>query len=353
MANLTEISIATRKLFVWLAVVFVGYIILKILVSFGVDYWKTANPPTLPPPDVRFNKITAPKFTKIATSSSGLKFTLENIEGRPPETTTAAKVYRMPKKLPSLLSSQKAKSFATKLGFISDPQALTSTSYLFTDPQNPLRTLLLDTVNMNFKLSYDYGGVTQIFNSGRITSSDQAINEVKNLIRFNNLFDETIINGKVTTDLLKYDSVNKQFIPASSLSSTSAIRINFFRQDIDKLKILSSSFNQSYIYAIYVPSSVHPTQIIELAYIFWPIAFDDFATYPLKSAASAWADLVDGYAAVVSMGNSQSDHIVIRNIYLAYFDSEEPQAFLQPIFVFEGDNNFVAYLPAIEQSWLE
>jgi len=39
--------------------------------------------------------------------------------------------------------------------------------------------------------------------------------------------------------------------------------------------------------------------------------------------------------------------VTIRNIYLAYFEPVTLTNYLQPIFVFEGDNNFVAYVPAI------
>ena len=54
----------------------------------------------------------------------------------------------------------------------------------------------------------------------------------------------------------------------------------------------------------------------------------------------------------MNLGNNSKDRIVIRNISLAYYDSDEPQEYLQPIFIFEGDNDFVAYLPAITGEYL-
>ena len=122
---------------------------------------------------------------------------------------------------------------------------------------------------------------------------------------------------------------------------------------METLKILPPKFNLSYISVLYAPSPGISSPIIEISYTFWPIAFDDFGTYPLISGTSAWEELVKGNAAIISMGNNTSGNIVIRNIYMAYYDSEDPQLFLQPIFVFEGDNNFVAYLPAIIPDWLE
>lgn len=353
MSNLTEISIVTRKFFIWLGVVVIAYFILRIFIGLGIQYWKATHPTPVPPPNVKFSKLPSPKFSHVATSSSGIQFTLATVEGKPPEATAAAKVYLMPKKLPNLLASERAKKFAVKIGFTDEPELITSTIYRFTDPIEKLRTLEIDITNMNFKLKYDYAKNPQVFQIGQITSKDQALGEVKQFIQFNNLFDETVLKGKITTNLLIFNNDSKSFQEASSLSNANAVRINYFQNDLDNIPILPPRFSKSYNYAIFAAGTTLSTRIIELSYTFWPISFDDFATYPLRSGREAWQDLKDGYAYVINMGNNTSENIVIRKIYLAYYDSEEQQRYLQPIFVFEGDNDFVAYLPAIAQEWLE
>jgi hypothetical protein len=306
------------------------------------------------PPDIRFDKLPAPKFTSATNSSSGLKFTLQNIEGRPPETTASARVYSMPKKLPSFLAPDNAQKLAAKLGFTNDPVAINNTFYRFVDPEEPLRTLDLDIVTLNFQLKYDYSKNPSIFNLDKILTKEDALQRVKNFISFGGLFDSSISNGKITTVSLTYNPISNAFTPAISLASSNAVRVNFFREDLDGLKVLPPSYNKSFNYALYTLSAKRDNEVLELSYTFWPIAFDDFSTYPLKSGDAAWQDLLDGYAYVISMGgNTAAANIVIRNIYLAYFDTEEPQQFLQPIFVFEGDNNFVAYLSAVSNEWLE
>lgn len=358
MSNLTEISIGTRKFFVWLVIVFIAYLILKLLIGIGISYWQNTHPPLIPPPQMQFGKLPIPKFvSKI--SSSGIKFSLENIAGqpvldKPQEATLAGKVYQMPKKLPTLLSEERAKKFAFKLGFTETPIVTDATRYDFTDPQDKLRTLSIDIVNMNFHLRYDWTQNPDVLSEGKFISKEQATDEIKNFLQINNLFDESILQGKTTIDLLTADSPKKNFIPATSLSNAQAFRLNFFRPDLDKMKILPPLFNQSYIYVIYIPAKKANQQMLDVAWTFWPIAFDSFATYPLKSVTSAWADLSDGYASVINMGyNNTPEKIVIRHIYLAYYDSEKPQTYLQPIYVFEGDNNFVAYLPAVTNDWLQ
>lgn len=353
MSSLTEIAVVSKKVAYWSVILLIVYFIMRLVIGIGIQMYKNAHPIPVPPPDVRFNKLPQPKFTGVNISSSGLKFTLENVEGRPPETTAAGKVYPMPKKLPNLLAADKAKKFAAKLNFTDPPDELTSTYYRFTDPVDKLHTMEIDITNMNFKLKYDYTKNPKIFDHGQVMTREQALSETKNFIQQASLFDETILRGNITTDVLKFEPPDT-FNIASSLSNANAIRINYFRNDLDNMKILSTGFDKSYNYVLYTAATSPYPRIVELSYTFWPITSDDFATYPLKSATLAWQDLIDGYAYVVNMGgNTRDSNIVIRKIYLAYYDSEEAESYLQPIFVFEGGNGFAAFVSAISSQWLE
>lgn len=355
MSQLTEIAIVTKKLAIVFFLLVAGFIFLKFLFDLSVAYWKAAHPIPLYPPQMEFGKLPAPVFSQAATSSSGLQFKLENVEGLPiKDATSAAKVYPMPKKLPSLLAAQKARDFAAKFEFKEKEEPLSSTYYRFTDPDDRFHTLDVDINTMNFNLSYNYINNPSVLSQEGIPSKDQAIKEVKDFITYRNLFDSSILNGKITTTNLFYDTSAKTVNISSSLSNSNMIRINFFRSDIENRKILPPKFSESYNYALFTPSQNAKARILQLNYTFWNISPDDFGTYPIRSSENAWQDLLDGYALVINLGNNRTDQtITIRNIYLAYFDSEEPQSFLQPIYVFEGDNDFVAYLPAISPDWLE
>lgn len=356
MSQLTEIAIVTKKLALAATIALAALIIFKFSFDAFVSYWKMTHPkPLVFVNETAFGKLPVPKFTHVATSSSGLKFKLENVEGLPiKDATPAGKVYSMPKKLPALLDAQKARGFAAKIGFTEKEEAVNSTYFRFFDPNDKLRTLEIDTTTRNFKLKYDYKNNPSVFTNETIQNKENAILEVKNYIQFNSLFDDTIVKGKITTTLLIYDPQTQTATPASSLSSANLMKINFFRNDLDGKKVLPPAFDESYNFALYTPSALVDKRILELFYTYWPIAFDDFATYPLRRSEAAWQDFIDGYAIVVSLGNNNPEReIIIRNIYLAYFDSDEPQNYLQPIYVFEGDNDFVAYLPAISSDWLE
>lgn len=346
MANLTEISIITRKTLIFLFFAAVSFFILRFFVSLAIQYYRAQNQPPPAAPDVRFGKLPKPVFPNNAQSSQGLTFTLLNIEGKPPETTASGKVYYLPKKFPTFESGERAKNLAKKLGFVNEPE-IQATYYHYTDDTDLLHTLSIDSVYLNFQLKYDFVINPQIFSAQTITSRDEVINQVKSFAQNQNLVDDTLLNGKITTQLLKYDLQSQKLIEAQSLSETQAVKVNFFRNDMDGLKLVTPEFRKSYNYVIFVPTANRNLRnILEMSYIFWPIASNEFATYPLISATSAFQALVEGKATVVEHGNNK-ENIVIRDMYLSYYDNSEPQLYMQPIFVFEGDNNFVAYYPAI------
>jgi len=45
--------------------------------------------------------------------------------------------------------------------------------------------------------------------------------------------------------------------------------------------------------------------------------------------------------------------VTVRDIALAYYDAEDPQQFMQPVYVFKGDDDFVGYVPALLDQWVE
>ena len=49
----------------------------------------------------------------------------------------------------------------------------------------------------------------------------------------------------------------------------------------------------------------------------------------------------------------RSSQISVKKMYLAYFDPAIQQDYLQPMFVFLGDNNFAGYIPALDNQFLK
>lgn len=350
MANLTEISIGIRKIGTIGVIGIISFFILKFFVNTGIMYYKATHQPPAVVPDIAFGKLPRPKFSDKLTVNPNLKYTLQNIEGKPPETTASARVFSMPKKSYSFESGEEAKNLAKKLGFESPPK-IDTVYYYYSRQNEPGLSLFIDGTNLNFQYKYNYVQDPKILATGQIPTVNDAVGNVKNYLNYANLWDNSILNGKTTTEILTYDGRLEKMTEASSLSTAQAVRINFYRDDIDGFSLLPDEFFHSHNYALYAPAAGRQiNNLLELSYVFWPIDLQSFGTYPLITGEEAYQALVSGNGMIANQGNN-GDDITIRKIYLAYFDPATPQMYLQPIIVFEGDNNFVAYLPAVRPEY--
>jgi hypothetical protein len=79
---------------------------------------------------------------------------------------------------------------------------------------------------------------------------------------------------------------------------------------------------------------------------------DESGTYPIKSATTAFEDLKSGNAFILSH-SGDSTNVKIKKVYLALFYEGKLQKYLTPVIVFEGDNNFLAYVPAVTDEWFD
>lgn len=353
MATLTEISVMTRKGLLFIGGFFGFILLLYFLAVFGINAYKAAHPIKDLPPNHAFNKIPKPKFPENSQTSQGLIFRLETIEGRPPDATPSGKVYFMPKKLPSLLAPQKANEFARRMNFDGEPQVITSTKYKYSDSTNANRTLELDIVNLFFQLNYSVENNANLFLPDSLPQKENAPDDVRQYLQNVNAVNAELFSGIYTANYLAFDG-KSEYNPVSNYASANAVRVDFFRRPISGLPLMTPSFKQSYNYAIITPNRNESRRYIKIYYTFWPIAFDSVATYPLISSQDAWTKVQNGEGYIASMGaNQKTEEIVVRKIYLGYYDSGMGESYLQPIFVFEGDKDFAAYVPAIDPLWLE
>jgi len=350
MATLTETAYYTRN-----AVKFgtIGLILLLVLkISWGVfsSYWKKIHPPPPPPPTVAFKKLPPINFPAKKDLPS-LVYKLETIEGSIPSLPTIAKVYISVKPEAKFLSWEKIKEMAGRLGFTNEPTMLTDKIYRFSSNNNPPITLDVDKISGSFKLSYNFAGDPSIFAEKKLPNNEQAIAEAKSFLQGAGLLEEDITAGEGKVTYLRYQAPD--LVPAISLSEADFVKVGLSRQPLDNLPIVGEDPLNPYLSFIFSGARTREKRLIEVNYRYNKIDREKWATYPLKTASNAWQQLQAGKGFVACLGNNPDGQITIRKIYLAYYDSPEPQNFLQPIFVFEGDKDFFAFLPAIEEKWQE
>ncbi|MBM3209034.1 hypothetical protein FJZ40_01970 [Candidatus Shapirobacteria bacterium] len=352
MNSLAQAAYYTRTIIKLSAIGLVLFFVIKFSINLGIAYWKQKNPPPPPAPEIRFGNL--PKIAFPAPSDklpASLTYSLETIEGILPNLPTLGKVYFVPQPGPSLLASDRAKQKAGNLGFSGEPVLLTQTKYRFTSRAEPVATFELDIISGNFKLSYPYLSDPTLLQNPNVPQLSQAIAEARSYLAAAGALTDEIRDGRGEANYLKLDGQN--LVPALSFSEAQFTSVNLFRKDLDTWPILSPNPKKSLIHFLFSGSGEQRRRIVEANFTYGPIDRQISSTYPLKTSAQAWQEIQAGQGFVANLGQNENGKITIRKAYLAYFDSEEPQKFLQPIFVFEGDRNFFAYITAVDSQYTD
>jgi len=351
MATLTETAYWTRKLLKFGVIALVAFIILKNTFKIGKNIWRQLHPPPPPPPTVSFGKLPKLIFPEenLPLEKTKISFKLETIQGGLPKLPEIGKVYFRPVKPPNLLASDRAISLAQKIGFSDQPEKKDETTYRWITKN--FTVLEMDINNLNFHLTYDFKNDQEVLVSKNLPNNQQAAQEAKNFLVGNELLPEDLANGTAEFEYLHFDG--NQLIPVASYSEAEFIRVNLFRANLDELRIFPPNPKKSLIFFLFSGSRSPGKRIIEISYIYFPVEKEIFGTYPLKPVTQAWNELQQGQGYIANLGQNENGQIIVRKVYLGYYDSEAPQNYLQPIYVFEGDRNFFAYVPAVDPKWTE
>ena len=352
MASLTETAYQTRRIINWTILFVVAYFILRLLWSFFVAFWLIVFPPRMPPPNHAFQKLPRLSYPMPTSSPAAqLKFSLETITGQLPQASSSARVYFMPKATADLLAIPKTQAFAKQLSFDQTPIQESRTVYHFLDPEYPARKLRYDIVSGNFILQYDFTQNTSVFTEGTLRDPDSIQQEAINYLQNYDLYPPDFSQGTQKVNLLKL--IGNTLVPVTNLSQTDAIRVDFFRRSVNTFGVVTPQPDQGELEVLFSGSPTQKKRILEVVYTYWPIDYQTFATYNLKPIEQAWQELQSGNGYIARYPTNGDNLARIRNVYLGYYDSFDPQTYLQPIYIFEGDYGFVGYVPAVSPEWVE
>ena len=146
------------------------------------------------------------------------------------------------------------------------------------------------------------------------------------------------------TKAISYSISGGKLIPATSLANTQIIQVSFIQADIDNLPVYYDNPNSSSMNFL-----ISTEKVVNGNFLHQTLS-TQFATYPIKTANQAYEELQKGGGYIAFYGGSPN--VAIRNIFLAYYMSGSLQNFLMPVFVFQGDNGFYAYVPAVTDVWI-
>lgn len=347
MATLTETAYYSRNLIKFGLIGAVTFLVLRGAILWGVAYWRKTHPPPPPPPTVAFGQL--PRIVLPDSTQSLLSYKLETVSGSTPNFGDRATVYFMPVKTASLLGLDRMNELAKKLEFLQDPEELSATRYQWAKDAPLPATLTVDIISGSFTMDANWQSDPGLLNKRRLPQETATIEEAKDWLQNWGLLADDLKYGAATTTYLRAD-IN-DLVKAVSLSEADFVRVDLFRANINELPVFTPNPNRGVVSLILSGDGASGKRVIEINYNYFPVTYEQSATYPVQSSQEAWSQLQAGEGFVARLDKGVTD-VVVRRVVLGYYDSAIPQHYLQPIYVFEGDNNFVGYVPAVDDEWI-
>ncbi len=239
-----------------------------------------------------------------------------------------------------MLSPEKSQNLAAKFNINTNPQILSDTKYQFTDQSKTL-TVDLDTGNFLYRKEATVSG------KETLNDDDKLVSGFEKTLDSLGIPISDLTKGRTKITLLK--SNGNTLVPTNLRAEAQAAQISLWPQNIDQKSIFTSDFNKALVNATIVKSATDLADYISIQFTDYPIDTTTFATYPLKSPEVAYADLKSGKGVVVL--EPTKPQVSVSSVYLGYYLSDNYNPYLEPIYVFEGQD-FVAYVPAVSDEFI-
>jgi len=346
MLSLHEASDDIKKILKWGGLLIGLIVFVVIMLSVGKNIKEAFFPTPPPPPTFSFGKLPEIIFPKNANSQN-LSYSLNTVSGTLPSFPDRLKIFKISEPLPNLLNLERARKTAYSADFKNKETQVSDSVYSWESVDPPFKTIILDTLSFDFNVSSSYSLDSSVLNADFLPSENAASERAQAFFNSLSSFPSYIDSTKTTTTLFNIEGQN--LAKATSFSNAKIIRVDFFPKDIESLSVFYVKPKRSNMYAL-VGGNDFGGDILEANMINNNIS-QDFGTYYIKTAEEAFDELKNsnGYVANYE-GNS---NVKISNIYLAYFLGPRREKFLMPIVVFEGNNNFFAYVSAVKENWIE
>lgn len=348
-ATLTQVASVARKGIVVGAVALGVLIVGRFFLESFANFWAAAHPAPPPPPSRGFGIL--PKIVFPKSVGTPVTYKLDVPARIMQSGSDRAPVFFMPSQRAGLLSLDRAKREAANLGFLLEPQQITSSLYRWTRNQ-PMQSILDYNINTGtFTMKLDWQTDPTFLQEKSLPTEDEAINLTRSILSSTGLLKDDIATGAAKITYLK--SAVNGYTPTVSLSESDFLQVDIFRTQIGgKYEVVTDEPGHGTVRAIITGKDDPALRFALIDYKYLPIDYLNFETYPIITPTQAFDLLKAGKGFVAQMPQNQTD-AVIRNVRIGMFDSFTPQEYLQPIYILEGDGGFSAYVSAIQAVWIQ
>lgn len=346
MPTLSIVKMDFGKGLKWGGIILGIAILLFIVLKFLFFVKELILPSAPPPPTVSFGKLPASYFPEGVKKD--FTYEIDTLSAELPVLNVSEKVYKMEQRGPDILAVENASKKVASLGFRSRPQQISDFIYKWDNPNPPVQNLVLNIELSEFNLSSSYLSYEDKLKGDNFTSESEPIGAATAFLKTLDFLPDDIDEEKTKVEFLTLDGgvVN----PTTRTVNSNIADVYFFQKDRDELPIVYPQANKSSM-KMTVGAGSLKGKILDGKFSHQNI-LDETATYPIKTAEEAFEDLKNGNA-YIAAHSTDNTNIKIKNIYTALYYEGQIQQYLTPVIVFEGDNDFVAYVPAIKADWID
>lgn len=344
--SLTQVAYTSRKVIKYGGIGLVGFLFFWWGLGVAVKAYQKAHPPYVAP-TVRYGVIDRVFFPEKEFQKK--EFVAELPNDSFPNYKDQANVYFIYRSKSIIGALEDSKKTAASMNFVNEPREIGIGIYVFND-SNTGRSLTMNVLQSSFKLSYPYLTDQLLLNPEQMPNKEQAIITATNFLEQAGKMSPDLEEGekKVSYWKINFDGLKE----VTALSEANIIRVDFIRKKLaEDFQVVAVEVDKAPVSVLVSGSSVAAKKVVEVNYQHVNVDTSEASssTYPIITSQEAFNNLNLGNYWPASDTNASK--ITIRKIYLAYFEPVNLTQFLQPVYVFEGDGDFVAYVRAVKDTY--
>ncbi len=342
MTTLTDFVTYYKKAIIWFGILILVIAALTIFFNLLGTIKDSLTGSNKLAPTVAFGKLPQLDLSEGVRFASGTVYKIETVSGDLPNLPASSKVFSFEEETATFSDLEDSKAKARALGLSDQPFEYAGGKVKFRDPNDPDKTLTVETINQAFKLEGDYLENPEIV-SNKIESEDTVKKSIVDFFEEVGVSVRNFQEDDIVTEFYKIEE--GQLVEALSLSNANLVKVIFNNPKLADLEVFDIRLNNPNVWAL---SSGR--KIVAAEYNINRFSKHKFATYPLKSSQQAFEELKNGKG--VLNGNFADEVFEIRKVKLGYLDTRAPQRYLQPVFIFEGDDGLAAFVGAVDSAWI-
>ncbi len=344
MATLNKAKKETQIILKWggiaLGIIFLFLVGMRLL-TLAKDF---LTPP--PPPQASFGKLSSITFPNQVKEN--LSYSLDTLSGFLPNFPDRAKVYKITAEQPTLLGLNKTIEKISQIGFTSPGTQISEDTYQWIDQISSFqRTITMNIFSSDFTLSSPYLVTQSLGNFSGQDEQNRATEVAKSFLSNMSLLPQDIDENKTKNTL--YSIGNSTLNLTSKVSNTKIVRVDLFQKNLDGLPIYYDRGIFSTMDFL-IGKESGELKVVDARFFHKNIS-QTSSTYAIKTASQAFSELQKGNA-YIAYKPSDTVEFTIKKVFLGYYIGENQQEFMMPVVVFEGANDFVAYVSAVRDEWI-